>query len=147
MANVCLETYSIHGQKKLQVLLDPKAEDLSRTENKLVTRLLISDNDVLPSQERKSASALCFGGRGMRQGTSVSRRGYDLKGILMASPQTLSAHIIFALCLEYSGAVSYVGNSYRHLLVDEILRRQTGFFGFLDIVAGWNVESRPRAQA
>lgn len=53
MANVYLETYSIHGEKKLQILLDPKAKNLSRKENKLVTRLLISDNDALPSQERK----------------------------------------------------------------------------------------------
>lgn len=53
MANVCLETYSMHGEKNRQILLDPKAEDLSRTENNLVTRLLISDNDGLPSQERK----------------------------------------------------------------------------------------------
>lgn len=53
MANVYLETYSTDGEKKLQILLDPKAEDLSRQENKLVIRLLISDNDALPSQERK----------------------------------------------------------------------------------------------
>ena len=53
MANVCLETCSLQGKKDQQILLNPTAKNLSRIENRLVVRFLISDTDMLHPQERK----------------------------------------------------------------------------------------------